>query len=193
MYKNLLSYFLCLASLISLLQGCVVVAAGGAATGAAVALDRRTTGTIVDDKAIEIKVNHALSQNQGLWKTSHFNVLSYNNVVLLAGQTTSEADRRLAEELISEIPKIRRVHNELTIEKPVSLQTRTKDSWITTQIKAKLVGSKIAKASRIKVITENGVVYLMGMTTLEEEDAATHIAQNIPGVEKVIQIFERYQ
>jgi osmotically-inducible protein OsmY len=193
MYKNQLIYFICLVLFVPLLQGCIAVAAGGAATGAAVAADRRTAGTIVDDKAIEIKVNHALSRDDALWKVSHFNVLCYNNVLLLAGQTPTEADKRHAEELISDIPKIRRVHNELTIEKPASLRVRSKDSWITTQIKAKLVGSKIAKATRIKVLTENGVVYLMGMTTLEEEDAATDIAQNIPGVEKVIQIFERYQ
>jgi len=194
MYKSQLIHFICLILFVPLLQGCVAVVAGGAvATGAAVAVDRRTAGTIVDDKAIEIKVNHALSRDETLWKVSHFNVLCYNNILLLAGQTPTEADKRQAEELISDIPKIRRVHNELTIEKPVSLRVRSKDSWITTQIKAKLVGNKIVKATRIKVLTENGVVYLMGMTTLEEEDAATDIARNIPGVEKVIQIFERDQ
>lgn len=176
--------------LLPILQGCVAVAAGGAATGAVVAVDRRTTGTIVDDKTIEVKALHAISKNQALWKQSHITVVCYNNVVLLVGQTPTEALRRAAEETVSDIPKIRRIYNELEIAKPISLATRSHDSWITTQIKTKMIGNKAIRANRIKVITENGVVYLMGITTPEEEMTATDIARAIPGVEKVVEIFE---
>ncbi len=172
------------------LQGCVAAAAGGAATGAAMVTDRRTAGTILDDKAIEIKALHNISQNKPLFKQSHIAATSYDNVLLLVGQTPTEEFKREAFEAVSSIPKVRRVHNELTIAEPTSLATRSRDSWITTQIKAKLVGSKEVSATRIKVVTEDGVVYLMGLVTREEEEVATEIARAIDGVDKVIQIFE---
>lgn len=180
----------CLALSIPIIQGCFVAAAGGAATGAVVAVDRRTAGTIVDDQSIEIKAIHALTQNKELSKKSHINVICYNNVLLLVGQTPTEEYRQQAEAAMADIAKIRRIHNEILIGEPVSLQTRAKDSWITTQIKAKLVGSKEIRANRIKIITENGIVYLMGLITPAEELVATEIARQIKGVEKVIQIFE---
>lgn len=173
-----------------ILQGCVAAAAGGAATGAAMVTDRRTAGTILDDKSIEIKATHNLSQNKALFKQSHISVTSYDNVLLLVGQTPTEEFKREAFEAVSAIPKVRRVHNELTIAEPTSLATRSRDSWITTQIKAKLVGSKEISATRIKVVTEDSVVYLMGLVTREEEEVATEIARAIDGVDKVIQIFE---
>lgn len=176
--------------LLPLLQGCVVAAAGGAATGAVVATDRRTAGTIVDDQAIEFKAMHEIRQNKTLWKESHINIISYNNVLLMVGQTPSEEYKRQAEEAVSSIPKVRRIHNELIIAEPASLSTRSQDSWITTQIKTKLVGHKEIRANRIKVVTENGVVYLMGLTTPEEEMTATDIAREIKGVDTVVQIFE---
>lgn len=184
----ILSIFSC--CLLPLLQGCVAAAAGGAATGAVVATDRRSTGTIVDDQTIEFKAMHEIRQNKPLWKASHINIISYNNVLLMVGQTPTEEYKHQAEEAVSGIPKVRRVHNELTIEEPASLGTRSNDSWITTQIKTKLVGHKEIRANRIKVVTENGVVYLMGLTTPEEEMIATDIAREIKGVDKVVQIFE---
>jgi osmotically-inducible protein OsmY len=172
------------------LQGCILAAAGGAATTTVVATDRRTTGTIVDDQSIALKATHQLCLHKPLWNASHINTVSYNNVLLLVGQTPTEAFRNEAEEAVSDIPKIRRIHNELTVGEPTSLATRAKDTWITTQIKTKLFGSKTMSASRVKVITEDGVVYLMGVTTPEEQMTATDIARAINGVAKVIQIFE---
>lgn len=188
-----LSGFLCLLCVIlasCLLQGCVVAAAGSAATGATVATDRRTTGTMVDDQSIALKATHQLCLRKPLWYASHINTISYNNVLLLVGQTPTEAFRQEAEEAVSDLPKVRRIHNELTVGEPTSLATRAKDTWITAQIKTKLFGSKTMSASRVKVITEDGVVYLMGITTENEKMEATDIARAIDGVEKVIQIFE---
>lgn len=173
-----------------LLQGCIAAAAGGAATGAVVVTDRRTAGTVMDDKTAEFKAVHALSLNKPLWKQCHITAVSYNNVLLLVGQTSTEEFKREAEEAVSTIPKIRRIHNELTIDSPSSLATRSHDSWVTTQIKAKLMGRKEISATRIKVITEDNIVYLMGLVTREEEEIATEIARAIDGVEKVVQIFE---
>jgi osmotically-inducible protein OsmY len=183
---------LLLSSLLSLplLQGCAT-AASGAASGVALATDRRDSDTIIDDQYIEVKATHAITNHQALWKQSHINVYSYNNVLLLVGQTPSENLKREAEQEVKNIPKVRQIHNELTIGPPASLSTRSKDSWITAQIKGKLVGSKDISAAHIKVITEGGIVYLMGITTHAEEVAATEIARAISGVDKVVQIFER--
>jgi len=177
--------------LVPQLQGCVAAAAGAATGGAVVARDRRTAGTILDDQSIEIKANYAIARHKELWKKSHISILSFNNVLLLVGQTPTEEYRKEIEAAVSEIPKVRRVHNEIQVEPPVSLATRSLDSWITTQIKTKLIGSKTVSAARIKVITEDKVVYLMGLTTPEEELTATEIARAIPQVDKVVQIFER--
>lgn len=172
------------------LNGCIAAASTAAATGTAMAIDRRTTGTIVDDQTIQIKAMHAIAKNKELWKKSHINVVSYNNVLLLVGQVPNEDLKRQAEEAVSSIPKVRRVHNELEVMKPSSFGTRSKDSWITTQIKTRMIGSKDIGATRSKVITENKVVYLMGLTTPEEEVAVTDIARTTNGVEKIVQIFE---
>jgi len=172
------------------LQGCIAAAASGAATGASIATDRRTTGTIVDDQSIELKATYALSQRKELWKASHINVICYNNVLLLVGQTPLETYKQEAEEAVGDIAKIRQIHNEITIAEPASLSTRSNDSWITTQIKTKLIGNKAINAGRIKVVTEASVVYLMGITNPEEEMIATNIAQETSGVDKVVQIFE---
>ncbi len=174
-------------------QGCFVAAAGGAATGTAVAIDRRSAGTIVDDQAIELKAMHAIRQQRALWQQSHIHVLSYNNVVLLLGQTPTESFKQAAEQVLLDIPKVRRIHNELSVKESISLGERSKDAWITTQIKTKLIGTKEMRAHHIKVVTEDKVVYLMGLTTPEEEMTATDIARSVSGVEKVVQIFESTQ
>jgi osmotically-inducible protein OsmY len=184
---------LLLSSAVVLLQGCVIAAAGGAATGATMATDRRTAGTVMDDKTAEFKAIHAFSLNKPLWRQSHIVPVSYNNILLLVGQTPTEEFKREALEEVSSIPKIRRIVNELEIAPATPLSRRSRDTWITTQIKAKLVGNKEISATRIKVITEDGVVYLMGLVTRAESEIATEIAQAIDGVDKVIQIFEPVQ
>lgn len=191
MFMNQKSTLLGLSLVLSLgLEGCFVAAAGSAATGSVIAVDRRTTGTIVDDQAIELKAIHALKKDKELWDSSHLRVVSYNNVVLLLGQTPTPEFKEQAEASLSDVARIRRIHNELSVTEPISLGTRTQDSWITTKIKAQMLGSKEAPANRIKVVTEDKVVYLMGLTTPEEQIAATEIAQSISGVEKIVQVFE---
>ncbi len=190
MNTRILISCLLLGSLTTQLLGCAAAVVPVAATGMAVANDRRTTGTIIDDKSIEVKAMHALSHTPEIWRQCHITAISYNNIVVLVGQAPTEALKQQAESVVSEIPKIQRIHNELTIEAPNSLAQRSRDSWITTQIKGKMLGSKTVKVSRIKVITENGVVYLMGLVTSGEEKSATDIAREIPDVEKIIQIFE---
>jgi osmotically-inducible protein OsmY len=172
------------------LQGCAVAAVSGAATGIAMVNDRRTSGTIVDDQSIELKATHALTRHPDLWKQSHISIVCYNNVLLIIGQTPTEAFKQQAEDALKDIPKIRRIHNELIVKTPIPLSARSKDSWITTQVKAKMLGSKEVNSTRVKVITEDGVVYLLGLTNPQEQMAATEIARKVAGVQKVVQIFE---
>lgn len=176
---------------ISYLQGCAVAAVSGAATGIAMVNDRRSTGTIVEDQSNELKALKVCLQNPEIWKKSHISAISYNNTLLLVGQTPNENFKREVEEELQSLTKIHKVHNELTIGKPVPLSTRSEDAWITTQIKARMFGKRDLNPARIKVVTENGIVYLMGLTTEEEQIKATEIARSTEGVEKVVQIFDQ--
>lgn len=175
-----------------LLQGCAIAAlgVGGAATGVTLAQDRRSAGTIVDDQAIQLKATQALLGNSKFRKDSHVSVLSFNNSVVLVGQTPNEATRQQVFQAISRIPKVKKVYNEVRIASPSPLSTRSKDSWITTRIKAKMLANKTVGPTKVKVLTEEGVVYLMGLANREEELVATDIAQSVDGVNKVVQIFE---
>lgn len=172
------------------LGGCAVAAVSGIATGAAIVSDRRPAKTILKDQAIEVNAIHAFSQNKPLWKQSHISAVSYNNAVLLVGQTPNEELKYQAEDAVKDIPNVKKVYNELSIGAPISIATRAEDSWITTQIKTKMLDTKGLNPAKIKVITENSIVYLMGLTTIEEEILATEVARTVTGVEKVVQVFD---
>jgi len=172
------------------LSGCFPLMAGGAAVTASVASDRRTTGAIVDDEAIEWKVGDKIARQLG--DRVHINVTSYNRIVLLTGEAPREEDRALAEQLARETENVRDVVNEIQIASPSSLGSRASDSSITAQVKARFVNQSNGAfaANHVKVVTENGVVYLMGLVTRREADAATHIARTTSGVRKVVRVFE---
>jgi osmotically-inducible protein OsmY len=182
---------LTLLSAASHLQGCAVAAVPVAATGVAMATDRRSTGTIVEDQSNELKALKVCLQNSAMWKKSHISAISYNNTLLLVGQTPDENFKREIEQELRSTSKVQNIHNELTIGDPVPMAIRSEDAWITTQIKARMFGKRDLNPGRIKVVTENNIVYLMGLTTEDEEVKATEIARSTPGVEKVVQIFDR--
>ena len=173
-----------------LLGGCVAAFGAGAVTGAAMAHDRRTAGTFVDDNLIELKAVGALQNDQELWNYSHLNVTSYNNIVLLTGESPSEALRQRAAQTVANLQKVRKVHNEVVVAAPSSLVSRSGDTLITGKVKTALINNNEIDATRIKVITENGVVYLMGLVTQAEADTATEVARRVGGVQRVVRIFE---
>lgn len=155
--------------------------------------DRRTAGTFVDDQAILIKANLAIARDKALWKDSHISTLSYNNSLLLVGQTSSAASKRQAEKTLDNISEIEHVYNELTVDKPIPLSARAKDTWITTQVKTKMLTNGDIGPNRVKVITENSVVYLMGILSKDEESIAIDIARRINGVKQVVKVFDRFE
>jgi len=176
------------------ISGCAPLVIGAAAVGGATVVhDRRTAGTMVDDQAIETKTVAALYREPDLMKQSHINVTSYNNIVLLSGETPTEAFRTRAEEITKGIEHVRRVYNELTIAAPSSYMNRSSDSWLTTQVKAHLVEVRDIKGfdpTRVKVVSENGTVYLMGLVSRREADAAAESARQVGGVQRVVKLFE---
>ncbi len=185
-----LLYLLMLLCLMPSLSGCALVAVGGAATAAAVAIDRRTPGTQLEDQTIEVKAGQALNGDKELNDQAHLNVTSYNTVVLLTGETPTDAMRQKALELVKSVEKVTHVYNEITIAAPSSLVARSSDSYITTKVKTKFFANKQLTGIEIKVVTEKGVVYLMGLVTHAEAEIATDIARQTGGVQKVVKLFQ---
>jgi osmotically-inducible protein OsmY len=176
-----------------LLSGCAALAFGGLAAGAAVAHDRRTTGTMLEDQNIEIKAAAALARDPELKSRAHLNVTSYNLVVLLSGEAPSEELKLRAGRIVRGIERVRRVHNEVVVAAPSSMMTRSSDTMITARVKTALLGVKGLPgfdATRVKVVTENGTVFLMGIVTRAEADAATEAARTVGGVQRVVRLFE---
>lgn len=182
---------LVLAVLAVALQGCApAIVAGGAATGAMIAHDRRTTGTVVEDRAIILKVAGRISDDEELDNQSHINVNSYNGVVVLTGETPSAALRARAEKHARQVEKVRKVYNELVVAAPSSLLTRTSDTLLLGKIKGTMLATEGVDPTRTKVIVEQGRVYLMGLVTDAEAHAATEVVRRVDGVQKVIRLFE---
>lgn len=184
------SKIISLTLLLIMLPGCAAVVAGTAATGVMVAQDRRTTGTIVEDKSIQLKALQIVKDTEKENPNVHVEVISYNNRVLLVGEAPNRKVRADIEDEVRSIDKVRQVHNEIMIAPPTSMKTRSNDSWITTKIKSEMAVTKDLNPTRVKVTTENGVVYLMGIVTPLEEEITVDIARHIKGVRKVVKIFE---
>ena len=185
-----LKFVLLLLIPITFLQGCATAVVTGAAAGVSIAHDRRTTGAIIDDQGIEFKASYALFDNKEIYDQSHINVTSYNGIVLITGETlTEELKQKIASE-VKAIPKVRRVHNELIIGAPSALTSRSSDAWITSKIKIKLTTDSEIDPFYVKVVTEHGVVYLMGILNHTEADQAVDVVTKSAGVQRVVKIFE---
>ena len=172
----------------SQLTACLPLVAGGAAAGGAVAADRRTSGFYVEDENIELKATKKMETNLG--EHAHVNVTSYNRNILLTGEVPDAAAKAKAEALIKEIENVRNINNEIAVGPKSSLGSRSNDTYLTTKIKTKFVTENKFQANYVKVVTENSVVYLLGIVTKVEADTATEIASNTEGVSKVVKVFE---
>lgn len=171
------------------LAGCIEAVVVGGATGAVMATDRRTTGSFIDDESIEIKASAAISKDDTL-KDAHINVTSVNGVVLLTGEVPTEAQRAKILEHVREVPRVRRTVNEIRISPPTAYSARFSDSWLTTKVRSKMTGDDKLESLQIKVVTENGVVYLLGLAKKSEGERAAELASQVGGVQKVVKLFE---
>jgi osmotically-inducible protein OsmY len=172
-----------------LTAGCAPLVIGGAMVGGAlVATDRRTSGTQLEDQSIELKAASRIRSAVG--DRANINVVSYNRAVVLTGEAPTESDRAAAEQAAKSVENVRSVLNEVAVMGPSALSSRSSDAVLSTRVKASLVDAKDIQGTAIKVFTERGVVYLMGRVTEREATAATAIARGVPGVLKVVRIFE---
>ncbi len=170
------------------LGGCAAAIVGGAVVGGMVATDRRTTGAQVDDQNIELRAANNLSATFG--DRAHLNVTSYNAQVLLTGEVPTAQDKQLAEQIVSRVPSVRAVVNELAVMPNATIEQRSSDSLITAQVKAAMVDSSDIFANLFKVVTERGTVYLMGRVTRKEADKATETVRGVGGVRRVVRVLE---
>ncbi|MCY1412772.1 BON domain protein [compost metagenome] len=151
----------------------------------------RTLGSKIDDSLIETKVAvNVAKASPDLDKNSHIVVSSFNGIVLLAGQTPRADLKAMAEQAASSVQRVKKVHNELQVMQPSSLLARNNDTWLTTKIKTQMIADTNIPGSRIKVITENGIVYMLGLVTRQEANQATALVQSVSGVQKIVKLFE---
>ncbi|MGI9333273.1 MAG: BON domain-containing protein [Gammaproteobacteria bacterium] len=175
----------------ALLQGCIATAVGTtAAVGGSIAYDRRSTGAYIDDQIIELKSINAFGSDKELYDQTHINTTSFNNIVLLTGEAATEELRERAGARVGALPKVRKVYNELAVAAPSSLLSRSSDSLITSKVKASLLDADANLFARTKVVTEAGVVYLMGVVSQAEANAASEVARRVGGVQRVVKVFE---
>lgn len=181
---------LCIPVLMLCLHGCTTLV--GATTKEPIELDpnRRSMGTMIDDSQLETIAKVNLNKAHDDLKQAPITVTSFNRVILLTGQVRNNELRELATQTVSKITQVRQVYNELQIQAPISALASTNDAWLTSKVKSKMAFNKQVRANRIKVLTENGIVYLMGMVPRREAERAAEIARATKGVQKVVLAIE---
>jgi osmotically-inducible protein OsmY len=171
------------------LQACAeALIVGGVAAGVVMAADRRQTEVMFADQGIEFTAGGRI--DDALKGQGHVNVTSYNYTVLLTGEVPTASAKADAEKVALDVPNVKTVVNELQVAGTSSTASRSNDAFITSKVKSNLLGNGKVKPTDVKVVTEAGVVYLLGLVTHEEADAATEIARGTGGVQKVVRVFE---
>jgi osmotically-inducible protein OsmY len=170
------------------LSGCVGAVAVGAGAGALMVSDRRPSETYLSDQGIEIRAANRIDERFG--DKAHVNVTSYNRAVLLTGEVPDAAARAEVEKIVAAVPDVKAISNELEIAGVSSLSARSNDSFITSKVKGRFLDANKFSVNAVKVVTENGVVYLLGIVSQAEADAAVEVARTTAGVRKVVRVFE---
>ena len=171
------------------LSACIPLLVGGVAGGALMAADRRTSGAQLEDEGIELRASSRV-RNSPVAQRAHVNITSYNRQVLITGEAANAQDRQQVEQIVKTVENINSVVNDLQIGFISSLSTRSNDALISGRVKASILDSRDLFLKAFKVFTESGTVYLMGRVTQREADRATAVARSVPGVQKVVRVFE---
>ncbi|WP_246210677.1 BON domain-containing protein [Vogesella oryzae] len=169
------------------LSACFPLVAGGVAGGALVATDRRTSGAYVEDQGIELKAAQVLRER---FAAANVSVTSYNRAVLLTGEVADDAQRSAVELQLRGMPNVRRVYNHLVVAPNATLPQRNGDIWLTTKVRTRLLEGNGYPPNAVKVVSERGVVYLLGLLTPAEGEAAAQVAATTSGVQQVVTLFE---
>lgn len=184
--KIIIISLLCLA-----LQACIPAAfVVGATAGGTIVYDKRPFKTMIQDRNISNTALTRINNIPQLAQQTHITVATFDRIVLIVGEAPTQELRNQAYQVVSGIPNIKRIYNEITIEPPTSSLAQTNDAWLTTKVKAAMVGEKGLHSGQIKVVTENGVVYLMGIVTHKQAGLGANAARRVEGVQKVVEIFE---
>lgn len=170
------------------LSGCVPVVAVGAGAGVLMAEDRRTSGTYLMDEEVELKASGRIREAFG--KEAHVNVTSFNRRVMLTGEVPNDEVRSKVKEIVMGVPNVKEVQNELVIGGVSTFGARSNDAYLTAKVKTRLFDDKRFNANHVKVVTEAGTTFLMGIVKREEGDAAAEVAAKTSGVTKVVKVFE---
>lgn len=187
--KTTLRLALLATALSGALSACVPLVVGGSFLGGTLlATDRRTSGAQLEDEGIELRSYNRL--REGVGERGHINITSYNRQVLMTGEVPTESDRKQAEQVVSGVDNVRSIVNELAVIGNSTLTQRSSDTLVTGKVKAAMVDAGDIYPTAFKVVTERGVVYLMGRVTQREADRATDIARSISGVQKVVRVLE---
>lgn len=176
--------------LITLLAGCSSIIDSSKDEPLSSDYSKRSLGRMLDDETIETRAMVNIRKADDALRDANVVVVSFNGVVLLAGQVPSADLRALAERTVADVRYVRKVHNELTIGEPNDFGARSNDSWITTRIKSKMLFSTKVDPAEVKVVTEDGVVYLLGHVDQRSADKAVDMARHTNGVTRVVRMFE---
>ncbi len=179
-----------LLTLVAVLQGCAAAAVVAITTGASMATDRRSIGNQIDDQNIELEAYNEITKNKSLNDNTNLHIISLNGSVLIIGQTPNTYLRDQAVKIINAIDGVVKIHNQIRIGNVTSITTQTNDAWLTSKVKTALFSSDDINGNDIKVITENAEVFLMGLVSKKEADAAIEVTRNISGVNRVFKAFE---
>ncbi|CED78280.1 Uncharacterized protein YraP [Candidatus Hamiltonella defensa (Bemisia tabaci)] len=173
-----------------ILQGCVgAVLIGAAAVATKSAVDPRTIGTQVDDSTLELRVINAINKDPKLKKEAKISVTAYQGKILLTGEAQSFELSERAKAIVAKVEGVSEIYNEIRQGHPVDLATTSSDIWITTKVRSQLLSILSMKSSKLKVVTENGEVFLLGLLTRKEGEAAAQIASKVSGVKHVTTVF----
>lgn len=187
--KTTLRLALLATALSGALSACIPLVVGGSFLGGTLlATDRRTSGAQLEDEGIELRSYNRL--REGVGERGHINITSYNRQVLITGEVPTESDRKLAEQVVSGVDNVRSIVNELAVSGNSTLTQRSSDTLVTGRVKAAMVDAGDIYPTAFKVVTERGVVYLMGRVTQREADRATEVTRGISGVQKVVRVLE---
>jgi osmotically-inducible protein OsmY len=186
--KKSLALWLSLAILAPALTGCFPAAVVGIGAGALMIADRRISEVYMADEAIAVRATNRIGEYFG--SATHVNVTSYNRAVLLSGECLSQEDKARIEQIVAGVPNVRVVYNQLLVAQASSLSGRSNDTFITSKVKARFVDNGQFSANHVKVVTEWGTVFLLGLVTQKEADAAVEVARTTGGVLKVVRLFE---
>lgn len=188
MKRNLIAALLLGATVLPALQGCFPVVAAGVTTGVLATVDRRSVGTQTEDESIEWKSSARVGEKLG--NKAHVNFTSYNRKLLVTGEATNEDVKAEVESIVGSLPNVEEVLNYMVVGAPSSFSNRSNDAFITSKVKSRSLDTGKFNPVHVKVVTEAGVVYLMGMLTQPEADAAINVARHTAGVRKVMNLIE---